>query len=113
MTRVTFQWTADGKIHGYTVSGHAGFAEKGEDLVCAGISAVTFTGLNALVEVAGIEPRYKTDPETGCVECYLPENLPKEQVPIAQVILATVRVGFLGMVPEYSDYIQVFDERGE
>ncbi len=31
-----------------TVEGHAQYAKKGEDLVCAGVSAVSIGGLNAL-----------------------------------------------------------------
>ena len=31
-----------------TVEGHAHYAKKGEDLVCAGVSAVSIGGLNAL-----------------------------------------------------------------
>ena len=113
MTRVTFKWTGDGRIRGFTVTGHAGFAEKGEDLICAGISAVTFTGLNALIEVAGFEPVYAIDAETAQVECFLPEDLPEVQFHIAQVILATVRIGFVGIAAENSEYLQVIDERGE
>ncbi len=37
------------------VSGHAGYAEKGEDIVCAGVSAILFGGLNALDELCAKE----------------------------------------------------------
>lgn len=34
-----------------TVSGHANAADKGEDLICAGVSAITVGTLNALDEL--------------------------------------------------------------
>lgn len=36
-------------IVGCTISGHANAAKKGEDLVCAGVSAIAVGTLNALV----------------------------------------------------------------
>ena len=40
----------ESKISSITMSGHACFAEYGQDIVCAGISSIIFGGLNALVE---------------------------------------------------------------
>ena len=33
-----------------SVKGHAGYADKGEDIVCAGVSAIIFGLMNALDE---------------------------------------------------------------
>jgi len=39
MTTVKFVLDSDGNVKSFTVSGHAGYAEKGEDIVCAAISS--------------------------------------------------------------------------
>ncbi len=36
----------------FEVDGHAEYADPGEDIVCAGVSAIAFMGINALLEVA-------------------------------------------------------------
>ncbi|VEH79176.1 YsxB [Bacillus licheniformis] len=43
-------------ILGFEMSGHANFAEHGQDLVCAGASAVAFGAVNAVMKLTGIEP---------------------------------------------------------
>lgn len=45
MTRVTAN---DGYIN---ISGHAGYANKGQDIVCAGLSALVFTAQASLEEL--------------------------------------------------------------
>lgn len=37
----------DGRISRIRISGHAGYAESGKDLVCAAVSGITFGLLNA------------------------------------------------------------------
>ena len=39
MTKVEI-FNHDGRIHGFSVSGHSGYAEEGSDIVCAGASAL-------------------------------------------------------------------------
>lgn len=40
MIRVRYE--KDGEMHTLSVNGHAGYAEKGEDIVCAGVSALVY-----------------------------------------------------------------------
>lgn len=40
--------TKDAKFVSLLVEGHAEYAKKGEDLVCAGVSAIAIGGLNSL-----------------------------------------------------------------
>lgn len=39
MTTVKFVLDADGNVKSFTVSGHAGYAEEGSDIVCAAVSS--------------------------------------------------------------------------
>lgn len=39
-----------GDAHELTISGHAGYAEHGQDIVCAGVSAIAFALLGYLEE---------------------------------------------------------------
>ena len=65
MTKVEI-FNHDGRIHGFSVSGHSGYAEEGSDIVCAAVSAaVTFAectindvlGNHANTKVKEEEPR--------------------------------------------------------
>lgn len=39
---------------GLTISGHAGYAPRGQSIVCAAVSAITLTMIEGLREIAGI-----------------------------------------------------------
>lgn len=47
MIRITIT-QKNNKIDSLEIKGHANFAEYGKDLVCAGVSAISVGGLNAL-----------------------------------------------------------------
>lgn len=41
------------------ITGHSGYAEKGVDIVCAGVSAVSEGSVNALERLTGKKPVYE------------------------------------------------------
>ena len=41
---------------GFRMEGHAGFAEEGEDIVCAAVSSAAYLTVNTLTEVRHIAP---------------------------------------------------------
>ncbi|MBQ1868200.1 MULTISPECIES: ribosomal-processing cysteine protease Prp [Selenomonas] len=49
---------SDGKITGFSVSGHSGTAEHGQDIVCAGVSSLTQTALLGIMEYLHREVDY-------------------------------------------------------
>jgi uncharacterized protein YsxB (DUF464 family) len=55
-------FTKGDNLYGLEVSGHAGYAEAGQDLVCAGVSSVVTGGFNALnkedIEEVALEEGY-------------------------------------------------------
>ena len=55
MIRVTLHSRGD-QITGFECRGHAGFDRAGRDIVCAAVSVLTTTCVNALETVAGVRP---------------------------------------------------------
>ena len=60
-TTVTFVRRSDGALVGYRATGHTGYAEAGEDIVCAGVSALTQSTLNGLLNVLKAPVGHKVD----------------------------------------------------
>lgn len=48
MTTVKIFQNENGRYTGFTCRGHSGFAEKGEDIVCASVSALVINTVNAI-----------------------------------------------------------------
>ena len=98
MIRVTLR-TQGECITGFDVKGHAGYAEAGQDIVCAAVSVLTTTCVNALETVAGAKPTVKTSDGRMRVA------VPKDSGHDAQVILQTLRQGLRDLAEQYSRYI--------
>ncbi len=106
MIDICFQRDRDRYI-GYIISGHANYDENGKDIVCAGVSAIAYTGANALMMVADIPNLYNAVDDSGKMTCTLPSILDEYQDSLAQVIFETVYVGFQGIKNTYSEYIKI------
>ncbi|MCX7709919.1 MAG: ribosomal-processing cysteine protease Prp [Clostridia bacterium] len=97
-------------IREYTVEGHADAGRKGHDIVCASVSAIAYTGVNALEEIAGIRDCYVE--RDGYMKCVLPLDIPEDIKITVKIIMETVAVGFkqIQYTPEYRRFISILDE---
>ena len=69
MTRITFHKTSAGEYQGFTCDGHAGFADYGEDIVCAAISILVINTINSLEQITGEQMHVETDEDAGTIRC--------------------------------------------
>lgn len=106
MTRVCF-CLERGEILGFSAQGHSGYAESGQDIVCAAISALTQTCELGLREVAGIDVLVKRNDDAGRYEVRLPENVDDASMLKAQVIFSTLLTGLRSIESSYPDFIRV------
>ena len=56
MIRAEFFADADGKLHGFSISGHSGMAEEGSDILCAAVSSAAYMTANTVLEILHITP---------------------------------------------------------
>ncbi len=88
-------------------SGHTGYGEQGEDIVCAGVSTLIQSALLGLLRVVGINVEYTTDEEQGSLRFTLPQNLTPQERHDADIVLNTMLCGLDDFYTEYSDYINL------
>ncbi len=88
---------------GFTVQGHAGFAEHGQDIVCAGVSALTQGALLGLQDVLGDRVSFRKQP--GYLEVYVGLEDAREIAP--RTILRTLELGLLSIAKAYPGHIDV------
>ncbi|AQQ52901.1 ribosomal-processing cysteine protease Prp [Planococcus lenghuensis] len=96
----------DGRVASFEMSGHADYAEHGQDLVCAGASAVSFGAVNAIVELTGIEPAIE-QADSGYLQVgfpELPDRVKDEQV---QLIVRSMIVSLQTIEQGYGDFIAI------
>lgn len=95
---------ARGIIQGFKVKGHAGFANPGKDIVCSAVSAIVYTALGGLDELAGFK---NFTEKNGSIICFIPEDLSAEQRTITNIILETMIIGLRQIEADYDEYIRV------
>ena len=116
MTTVSFLRDARG-LCGIRVSGHAGYAPAGEDIVCAAASVLITTCANALESVAGIRPNVSHSERPVMIQVdssrpvrigvALPGGLSPASEHDARIILRTAEQGFLDIAAQYPSYLQI------
>lgn len=90
MIAVTITRQADGKISSYRVSGHSGTADRGEDVVCAGVSALAQAALLGVGEHLHRDSDYAVL-ASGDLRMSL-KGAPDD---LTQAILETMRLGLV------------------
>lgn len=84
------------------MNGHAGYAEEGQDIVCAGASTLLYTLVNSLERVCGLDSEKTTrivEGEDVCAEVILPDGCfaDEAQKLRAQVVMETIYSGFISL----------------
>ena len=109
-TVVTFYRRPDGSLIGYRAAGHAGYADYGYDIVCAGISALTQSTLNGLKNVLKAPVMFEIDDQAGLLEARLTPEATEEQRRQAQLLLRTLLEGLQAIERSYPRNVRIFFE---
>lgn len=87
MIKVTFK-TSDDFYKGFTVTGHAGYADKGKDIVCAAVSALVINTINSLESLTDDAIKVNSDDDKGLIELeFLSLNSVEAKLLIESLIL--------------------------
>ena len=95
------------RITGFSVSGHSGYAEAGQDIVCAAISAVVTMAEATINEVCGANAKVRVKEEDARITLTLPTSCDEEDA--IQAVLAGMMLTLCSMRDDYSDYIEVLE----
>ena len=106
MTKCEF-FTEDDRITGFSVSGHSGYAEAGQDIICAAISAVVTMAEATINDVCGAKAKVRVKEEDARVTLTLPAACDEEES--VQAVLAGMLLTLCNLRDEYPDYIEVLE----
>ena len=103
MTKATFYFDSD-VPYGFLISGHSGFAENGEDIVCASVSSAAYMTANTITEVLGVNAQI----EVSDAKMKLIVN--KEQRHITKDILLGLKLHLEGLEEQYPEFLETLME---
>ncbi len=98
-----------GDIRFFRVEGHAGFAQAGQDIVCAGVSALTVSAVNGLEKYLSVPPVYRA--EDGFLECTLKRLTTDQDRLMARAILGAMLQGLEGIRESHASRFVMFEQR--
>ena len=108
MTSVTFL-TEEARIIGFDATGHSGYADAGEDIVCAAITSAVRLVDATVNEVMGLCASVKVDEENGAIAFRLPGGLSQTAESTCQSLLTGLMVYLAELHDEYPENIEVME----
>ena len=102
MVNVTI-YKKENQITGFEILGHAGFAKRGKDIVCAGISALVVNTINSIEQLTEDKFTCEVEEKSGDVRFHMVDEISDD----AQLLLKSLEIGVLGILELYKKYITV------
>ncbi|GMK47227.1 MULTISPECIES: ribosomal-processing cysteine protease Prp [Paenibacillus] len=99
---------ADRRIVSFAISGHAKYADRGKDIICAGVSAVSVGTVNAIEALATVELPAKM--KDGWLSSDIPEQPDKEIDDKVQLLLESMVVMLGTIAKTYGKYVVIHDQ---
>lgn len=104
MIKVTIYKNSNNEYVGFKSMGHAGYAEHGQDIVCAGVSALTINFVNSIEKFTEDKFELKTDEKKGLIKFSFKEKISPE----AKLLMNSMILGIQGILKDYkTDYIHI------
>lgn len=89
------------------ISGHADSGPYGYDLVCAGVSAVSFGAVNAVYRLTNLKLIIEQKDDGGYLDISFPKEVTDNQWKKAQLLLKGMIVSLETIEEQYGEHIQI------
>ena len=111
MTKIVF-FKKNGVYHGFRETGHSEFADAGQDIVCAAISAMTMLIINTIEVSYASDVEYTIDEDTTDITVNVPAVLdesPENEMQRYAIsgLLQGYFVQLMDMLEDYYDFLSV------
>lgn len=108
MTHITIYRSRGQECCAFRCMGHAGYADAGEDIVCAAISVLVINTINSIERLVGDPFDLVADQESGLIDFSLREGHSQESL----LLIRSLALGLQGIQDNYgTDYMTLkFEE---
>ena len=111
MINISFYRDTHKHIKQVLMTGHAGYADPGYDIVCAAVSSQVISVENSLVQLLNIEVETEVNEiEGGYKKVTLPSNLSKSVTHDAQLLLQHLHFAFEVLAESYPEFINIYEK---
>lgn len=111
MIKITFYHDTNKHIRQVLLTGHAGYADPGYDIVCAAVSSQVISVENSLVQLLNLEVDTEVNEiEGGYLKVTLPPNISKSVSHDAQLLLRHLHFAFEVLAESYPEFIHIYEK---
>ena len=106
MIKIIF-YKKNNKYVGFECSGHAHFADYGNDVICASVSSITQTACLGFLKVLKLKVNMVKDDNKGYLKLVTPKCLSEEDEKSCNLILNVAFVALKDLESGYSKHIKI------
>ncbi len=103
MIEVIIRKNKAGKYIGFNVSGHAGYAQSGHDIVCAATSALVINTVNSIETLTETQSNVSFEEKTGIINLDFKSDLCIK----AEVLMDSLVLGLKAIREDNEKYIKI------
>ena len=103
MIRITIYQSAEHGYRGFLCKGHAGYADSGEDIVCAAVSVLVINTVNSIERFGGQPFTCKTEQEDGVIDFRLKDNPTAE----TKLLLDSMVLGLTEVEKDHKQHLKL------
>lgn len=112
MIKITFYHDSNRQVRQVLMTGHAGYADPGYDIVCAAVSSQVISVENSLVELLKIDVTTDVnETEGGYLKLTLPAQLSQSVAHDAQLLLRHLAFAFEVLAESYPEFITIYNKQ--
>ena len=105
MTRITIYRNENREVERFSCSGHAGYAEFGQDIVCASISVLVINTINSIETFTSTAYICDADEESGDIDFRFTEDIS----PDASLLIESMILGLKEIQNDYGKKFLTLD----
>lgn len=102
MISISIQREED-QVVAFSVTGHAGYAEEGYDIVCASVSALCINAVNSVLTFTTDKPEYEAS------DGDMSFRLTNGSSPETQLLLESMILGLKSVADQYPQFVTIVD----
>ena len=93
-------------------TGHSGYAEEGQDIVCSAVSTLMETLVSGLTEIVKAQVEVKVDESIPLLSVKVNET-DKEKCKLVQVLMSSTLLGLKGVANGFSKFIKIKEKQND
>ena len=107
MIKVSAYQNEEGRIKGFCMSGHAEYADHGEDIICAAVSALVINAVNSVETFTEDVFSFEAEEDGGRMEFMITSDISDKSI----LLMNSLFLGLQGIQDSYGqEYITIISE---